>query len=52
MFQLSLSKPSLRAQLNEKLLEFESDLVVRPLTRSEHATSITLSLASPETVMA
>ncbi len=51
MFQLSLDKLRLRVKPGDKLLELEPDLVVRPLTKSEHVTSISLSLASPETVM-
>ncbi len=52
MFQLSLNKLRLQVKPGDKLLELESDLVVRPLTKSEQVTSISLSLASPETVMA
>ncbi len=50
-FQPSLNKLKLRAKPNGQLLEVEPDSVVRPLTTSEHVTSITLSLASPETVL-
>ncbi|MFP3038555.1 MAG: DNA-directed RNA polymerase subunit beta' [Candidatus Hodgkinia cicadicola] len=46
-----MNKLNFEKEANEQLLKFEPDLVVRPLASSEEASFLSLSLASPETIL-